>query len=570
MADKTPLDQLRLAALSAGCAAILVDGRGKILDINPAAARMLAIDAKAATGQHLSLVMPQTRVMETLLTGKPVEQQLQLGEALQVTVSYRPLPLAGIVNGAVALCHPTVNPPQEGEQTRCLQMLVDIYEAILADIPIGIVVVDRAGQVVMMNATYGNILAIDPSTVVGQPISKVAGFSRLPEVIQAGTARLARRETVNQQEIIVTEEPLNNAGVPIGGISKIMPVEGYRTRDLLRMFELLESKLIFYKEEIKSYWTNKSPFSEIVGENLQFIKIKRLGDKVARGDASILLVGESGTGKELFAHAIHHASSRSAEPFVKLNCAAIPENLLEAELFGYEEGAFTGAAKGGRAGKFELAHGGTIFLDEIGDMPFSMQAKILRVLQDRTFERVGGQTPICVDVRIIAATNQDLQELVRQQKFRLDLYYRLSVITLELPPLRDRRDDIPLLVQKIIADMNAKYRLNIKRVSADVQAMLVHYSWPGNVRQLQNVLEYAFNLAEYGEEEITVEHLPPAFLREGAPDRSMDLEEVMARAEREALIRALQATGGNKQNAANLLGIHRSAFYQKLKKYGLK
>lgn len=299
-------------------------------------------------------------------------------------------------------------------------------------------------------------------------------------------------------------------------------------------------------------------------------KLRRLAERVSKGEATILLTGESGTGKGVFAQAIHNSSSRSEQAFIPINCAAIPENLLESELFGYEEGAFTGAVKGGRVGRLEMANHGTLFLDEIGDMPLAMQAKILRVLQERSFERVGGRKTIHVDVRVIAATNKDLQQLIQEGKFRLDLFYRLSVINIHLPPLRDRGQDVLLLVSRIIENLNQKYGMEVDGIHPKVERLFLENSWPGNIRQLENILEYAFNMLREDEFLIDCEHLPDEFCCDSKHSSRVCMVETIAQAEKEAIIRAIRQSGGNKKEAAKLLGIPRSSLYEKINKLGLK
>ncbi|MEN6348019.1 MAG: sigma 54-interacting transcriptional regulator, partial [Syntrophomonas sp.] len=305
-------------------------------------------------------------------------------------------------------------------------------------------------------------------------------------------------------------------------------------------------------------------------------KAKQIDKKDVEAFSTVLITGESGTGKELFAHSIHNYSNRSSHPFVKINCAALPESLLESELFGYEEGAFTGARKGGKHGKFELAMGGTIFLDEIGDMPLSMQTKLLTVLQDRMVERVGGTKPIFVNVRVIAATNRDLESLVAEQKFRQDLYYRLNVVRLSIPPLRERTDDIPLLVNTLVEKINKKLGTNIYKISYKAIELMQDYIWPGNIRELENLLERALNLADMNRENsITIKHFPnlvenafiendQAFVSNGT------LPEAIEQLEKQIIIQALEKAGGNKVQTAKILGIHTSALYRKLTKYGLE
>ncbi|MDK2932083.1 MAG: hypothetical protein PWR07_2214 [Bacillota bacterium] len=332
----------------------------------------------------------------------------------------------------------------------------------------------------------------------------------------------------------------------------------------------LKDEVEHMKAELVSVGT--SSFDDIYGASHQIRVAKDLAERAARTGSTVLLLGESGVGKEVFARAIHAASSRRGGPFVSVNCAAIPDNLMESELFGYVEGAFTGAAKGGKPGKFELASGGTIFLDEIGDMSLQLQAKLLRVLQTHKVERVGGTREIDVDVRVMAATNKDLEAMVGQGTFRLDLYYRLNVVTIRIPPLRERIEDIPLIISRSLAKLSARCPTKVRSVSPEALRILLDYDWPGNVRELENVLERALNLADG--EVIEVEHLPEHVVSaaRGASRLAVQrtgeaLDDVLARAEQEALLEALKATNNNRSRAAKKLGISRSAFYEKLRKY---
>lgn len=290
----------------------------------------------------------------------------------------------------------------------------------------------------------------------------------------------------------------------------------------------------------------------------------------AANTSPVLITGESGTGKELFAQAIHHASPRKLQPFIHLNCAAIPKDLLESELFGYERGAFTGALTGGKPGKFELADQGTIFLDEIGDLPFEMQPKLLRVLEEKSFERVGGNSLIRSDFRLIAATNADLENLIKEGRFRKDLYYRLNVMSLHIPPLRERPEDIAPLAGHLLTCIARKNGFDAIRVNAAALTALGGHSWQGNVRELANVLERA--MLTMHDDEIQPADLP--FLARksatpGAETAIQPIRHIQADAEKEAILAALRKTGNNKAEAASLLGIHRTQLYKKLKKYGL-
>jgi DNA-binding NtrC family response regulator len=310
----------------------------------------------------------------------------------------------------------------------------------------------------------------------------------------------------------------------------------------------------------------------IIGQNEKMQELGAMVQKVAKSDASVLLQGESGTGKELFARAIHNLSLRQDGPYITINCAAIPGELLENELFGSEKGAFTGA-HARKMGKFEIANGGTVFLDEIGDMDIALQAKLLRVLQQKNFERLGGNKTVDVDVRVIAASNMDLPELIRQKKFREDLYYRLSVFPLNIPALKERPDDVPLLAEAFVAKYCREMGKPVKSLTRDALALLQKYHWPGNVRELENTIERAIILAEG--KKISPEHLAVRLrrtseiqLREGAGLKEIGAH-AQAQAERGAIIRVLKEVRGNKRKAAKVLKIDYTTLFDKLKKYDI-
>lgn len=312
----------------------------------------------------------------------------------------------------------------------------------------------------------------------------------------------------------------------------------------------------------------KFHFNDIIGESTAIKAALRRAKKAAASSSTVLLTGESGTGKEVFAHSIHNASNRRNGPFLAINCAAIPRELIHSELFGYNEGAFTGAKRGGRPGKFELASGGTAFLDEIGDMPLDMQANLLRVLQDRAVIRVGGDRPIPVDVRIIAATNKNLQEGISKGNFREDLFYRLNVFTIPIPPLRDRLDDCELMAGAFVETISSKLGKGKITIHPDVFPELKKYPWHGNIRELINILEQAINMIDGNI--LMVEHLPDLVLknrRGPTPTRRTDIIS-LEEAEKKAIGIALRHCGGNITKASKLLGIGRNTLYQKIRKYG--
>ncbi len=347
------------------------------------------------------------------------------------------------------------------------------------------------------------------------------------------------------------------------------------TEFLKRMAELLESKLLItynsliLKNRLDSLWpssTAPTTFKDILGHSTLIEEVKLRALQVATNDSTVLITGESGTGKEIFARAIHWAGLRRDKAFVSINCGAIPEMLLESELFGYEKGAFTGAVTT-KMGKFELADKGTIFLDEIGDMPLHLQVKILRAIQQKIIERVGGIRPIAIDVRIIAATNQDLDEMVRQKQFREDLFFRLNVIPLHIPPLRSRKEDIEEILMHNLRKLSVRFQKPIGGISKEALDVMMNYSWPGNIRELENILEYAVNMET--EENIQIENLPDKIRnRKLSTIRLGTLKSHTDEFQRQLIMNCLEETGFNlegKQMAAENLGISESTLYRKIR-----
>lgn len=325
---------------------------------------------------------------------------------------------------------------------------------------------------------------------------------------------------------------------------------------------------------LKKNLKKRYDFDKMIGYSDGMKRIFDTIEKVASSDSTVMLYGESGTGKELVARAIHFNSERNNAPLVAVNCGAIPEELLESELFGHEKGAFTGAIRT-RIGRFELANGGTIFLDEIGDMSPALQVKVLRVLQEKQFERIGGVKTLQVDVRIIAATNQDLEKAITEKKFREDLFYRINVIPIHLPPLRERRVDIPILANHFLRKFNKLKRKNVERITPEVMEYLMRYSWPGNVRELENLIEMIVVLKEEGDIEFTdlpdkIVMAPPAGnLMNGIEitELGINYNDLVDQLERDLLTNALEKAGGAKNKAAKLLNLNRTTFVEKLKRF---
>ncbi len=339
--------------------------------------------------------------------------------------------------------------------------------------------------------------------------------------------------------------------------------------NLLRRFS--ENRMVRENTLLRSFLKDKYKFENIIGVSFGMQKVFELIEKVADTNATVLITGESGVGKELVARAIHFNSSRRDKPLVVVNCGAIPETLLESELFGYEKGAFTGATAT-RLGRFELADGGTIFLDEIGDMSFNLQVKLLRAIQEKAFERIGGAKTIDVDLRIMAATNRNLEDLVREGKFREDLYYRLNVVPIHIPPLRERKQDVPVLFAHFLERSNAMNNASVEGFSEETMEVLMEYDYPGNVRELQNLVERLVVLKKSGV--ISIEDLPEKFYSQQKPDYArLDLhrgyDTLVSEFEQNLILKALNETNGVKSKAAQILSMNRTTLIEKMKRLGI-
>ncbi|MED0677102.1 MULTISPECIES: sigma-54 interaction domain-containing protein [Aneurinibacillus] len=447
------------------------------------------------------------------------------------------------------------------EEKDMLQTIIDhAYE--------GVLIVDPNGYILMANEIYANFLGWKLSDMIGKHVTEVIENTRMHIVGQTGKPEIAQIQKINGREMIASRIPVFNQGKVAAVVGTVMFQEVDDLFALTTKVENLRKELNYYKDELDKRLQAKYSFDTILGTSEELEKVKILGRRVAKSDTTILLKGESGTGKELFAHAIHRESYRSAGPLIKVNCAAIPDTLLESELFGYKGGSFTGAKKSGKKGKFALAKGGTIFLDEISEMPLMMQAKLLRVLQEKEIEPIGADKPESVDVRIIAATNKDLLTLVEQGKFRHDLYYRLNVVMLEIPPLRERSEDIPLLIESFLQQLEKETGIRAKGVEDEAMRALLAYSWPGNIRELRNVLERALYVKNG--EMIALQDLPPLLATSPQTEKKMvTLKQAVEKAEAEVIRETIRRTKGDKIAAARQLGISKSGLYVKLARYGL-
>ncbi|NOX32986.1 MAG: AAA family ATPase [Deltaproteobacteria bacterium] len=450
----------------------------------------------------------------------------------------------------------------------------DLLTALLENPYESMILVDKDGMVRFLSPANEEFYKTTIDRIKGRHILELNPQSELQRVIHTGRAEIGRLIKLQGRDHIIARIPLKDSeGMVIGAVAKLMFVQPQNIRQLMRQVEVLESRLDYYQKELKSLYSKHYTFDNIAGEAKPMQEAKRVAIQAARSDLTVLITGETGTGKEIFANAIHQMSDRRDNPLVRVNCSSIPHELIESELFGYESGAFTGAARQGKPGKFELADKGTIFLDEVGDMPMVMQAKLLRVIQEFEVDRLGGLKPIKLDFRVIAATNQDLQARIREGKFRQDLFYRLNIFHLKTPALRTIREDIPRICYHLLSKFHEGKLSAPKRISPEAMSLLVHYDWSGNVRELQNVLQRAVSISR--DRTLYVDHLPMEIQdrlpREQEPRHLPGkLKDEMAIAERQIVERALRITQGNRGQAAQLLGIHRTGLYQKMKRYGLQ
>ncbi|MCP8967074.1 sigma 54-interacting transcriptional regulator [Ectobacillus ponti] len=460
------------------------------------------------------------------------------------------------------------------EADNMLKMLRTVLQAAYE----GVVVVDVDGIIREFNQAYSDFTGVPIREAIGRHVTEVIDNTRLHITIQTGIPERSSIQNIVGQEMVVHRIPIWREGHVVGAIGIVIFQGVSEIYSMLNRLQSLSQAVAVGKKqpllkEEQPAAAEVHGFDGIIGKSASLAAIKRIAMKAAKVPSTVLITGESGTGKEVFAKAIHSASRYASGNFVGVNCAAIPEQLLEAELFGYDEGSFTGAKRGGKAGKFELAHNGTIFLDEIGDMPLYMQAKILRVLEERVIERVGGVKPKPINVRIIAATNKNLEEMVKAGTFREDLFFRLNIIRICIPSLRERKQDIPELVSCHLERICKLFQMDRKECTQEVMKLFMDYSWPGNIRELVNVLEMLVGLVEGPV--ILPAHLPAYLLDRKETAHAVqeegegDWKQQIKQQEGERLRQILIEERGNKTAAAKRLGIHRSTLYEKMRKYHL-
>jgi len=566
--------QLKAVLDAMSNAVLAVDKNKTITMINREAEKILGLPGESCVGRQIQELLPGIELDQALSGAARVGYKYSLGSAVTIV---NIMPIYGIegVDGAVIVLQDLTEIEGMAREMEIVKELNRTLDTVLNIISDGIVVVDREGSVSLVNQVMANFFKTTVQELIGKHITEVLTNSRLHIVARTGVPELSEIMNVGDEQLIVSRLPVIKNGRAVGAVGKVIFPHLAEIKELARKLNSLQSKLAYYEEELKKTGREGFDVNCIIAFSPSMIRVKEEARQVAGSYSTVLITGESGTGKELIARAIHAYSERRKAPFIMLNCAAIPENLLESELFGYAPGAFTGADRNGKPGKFELAHRGTAFLDEIGDMSLNLQAKLLRILQERSFERVGGTRTIHVDVRIVSATNKDLEKAIKEGKFREDLFYRLNVINLRIPPLRERPEDMYPLVDHVIKKLNRMMRTDISGVAPDAMEILKSYHWPGNVRELENVLERAANYARAGE--IRPLHLPLYLLRnetlvqeEGQFFRVEKPGQPFPGDERESILKALEKVGGNKTKAARLLNMSRSWLYLKMERLGIK
>lgn len=450
-----------------------------------------------------------------------------------------------------------------------------LAESILDTVPMGVIYCDRQGIIRFVNETYARYLGVRKDEALGRPITDLIPDSRAAIVMDNGLAEMGEQCCVGQgkgkRTLIVNRIPVRDASGQVQGmLSQSIFGNPAELKSLSAKIERLDQKVSLYKKRMNTALAPRYTLDSILGQSAALRGAKQHLIRYARTEAPVLLLGATGTGKELFANALHHCSARSGGPFVGINCAAIPNDLFESELFGYLPGSFTGAQREGRIGKIELAHQGTLFLDEIGDLPLTAQVKLLRVLEDKLVHRLGASTPTPVDFRLVAATNRDLQAMMRDGFFREELYYRMAGLAIRIPALRDRTEDIPMLVAHLLSCMNTQ----VCGSTDPAMDALMRYSWPGNVRELAGVVGRAASLClgkfiELGD-------LPPEIVAEAAcsqPKQQLSnktlLADVQSNNELRLIRTALLENKWNMARTAKALGISRATLYEKTRKHGI-
>jgi transcriptional regulator with PAS, ATPase and Fis domain len=544
---------------------IVIDKKGIIKIINNAAGKMLRTSAENNIGKYILDIFPHSQLLSVIENG---EAQVNKEEG-KFIVTRKVITQNGEVIGGCEIFSEKVENQLLIKAQDKGTVSEGILNTIFNTVDECVVVVDENGIITMMSNGYKEF--INCENPEGKHVTEVIENTKLHIVARTGEKEFGEIQEANGHKMISMRVPIKKNGKTVGAIGKVMFKDLSNFKILSNKLSSLEKEVEYYKNELSTDRKAIYTFNNIIGGSAKSKEVMSLAKRVAKMDSNVLITGESGTGKELFAHSIHNASRRCLKPFIKINCGAIPAELFESEMFGYEEGAFTGAKRSGKKGKFEHANGGTILLDEIGDMPMNMQVKLLRVIQEKELVRVGGNDVIKVDIRVIASTNKSLEQLIKDGKFREDLYYRLNVMHLKLPSLRERVEDIEELSNKLRVKICKKYDVYSEGISREAIDYLKSYSWPGNIRQLENVIERAINLLD-ADLSIMPKHLPEKIIKSKIKKYSLEnnyLKDIVEAIEKDLIMECIKKTGGNKNETAKILGLSRAGLYKKINRYNL-
>lgn len=552
---------------------IIIDTATRVIYCNDTACELIGISAKEMLQKKIKNVVPNTELDLVVKDGVPRLHRKTSLKDRDIITNRTPIIHEGQIIGAVAVFQDVTELTTAVNQLVNTKDFLNKLETGLEHLSVGVIMVDENAHIIQITESYCNFLGVKQEEVIGRHVREVIANTRMDKVVQSGQAEIGDVMRVNDKDVIVMRMPIRHNNKVVGAIAQVMFQDVSELAKVAAKLNLAEKKLEYYQQEYKRWQKSRYTINHIIGSSPEIRRLKEMINKVAQYPSTVLIRGESGTGKELIAHSIHEAGRRKDGPFVRVNCAAIPRELLESELFGYEEGSFTGASKRGKPGKFEMAAGGTIFLDEIGDMPPEMQVKLLRVLQEKEVDRVGGTEVRFVDTRVIASTNRDLEKMIAKGDYRYDLYYRLNVITLRLPPLREIREDIEEIANRLIHLLNDELGTKAEGITTEVRSLFLNYHWPGNVRELKNTLERAMNVMEGTL--IRLQDLPLYLQEQGQTglchlEKPSILLDELEQAEEKAIKTALAKANHNRVRAAEILNIHRATLYRKMRKHRIK
>lgn len=548
---------------------IAIDLNNNIIIYNKSCEDFFGVSREKTIGKSIFHLSPNSKLPKVLKNKEKISsEQMKINNKVVIT-NRAPIFFEGKLIGAIAIFNDIDEIMIAKNALQVSETNLEIYKMIFENAYEGIVAIDSEGYITQFNKSYGRFLKINPEDAIGKHVTDIIENTRLHIVAETGEREEGYIQEIDGKKIVASRIPIIKNGKVVSVVGRILFEEISELESLAKRIGQLKDRYDYYKDEVKKMEAAKYSFESIITKNEEMIYLKKVALQAAHSPVTVIISGESGTGKELFAHGIHKASRRRFGAFVRVNCSAIPQNLLESELFGYEKGAFTGADKKGKPGKFEMANGGTIFLDEIGVMPIEMQAKILRVLQEKEIQRLGSNKVIDLDIRIIAATNENLLSLVEKNKFRKDLYYRLHVVNLELPPLRERKGDIDLLVRYMSKEIAKEYKIEEKIFDENIIEIMGNYDWPGNIRELHNCIERCMHLSSNNI--ITIEDLPQNIIATSNQNnmQSKKLKDIVKEAEIKQIKKVIQSCNGNKSEAAKILDIHRTSLYNKIDKYNL-